>query len=305
MTGDNAMKTDKFLGVNSKKVLKIIHVLLSACIFGAFAAVLILLILKQNYDLGEMAFAVDLSILKVFTYGISYVFFALLLTAAIYGLFTEWGFVKHRWILAKLIILSALAVVTLVGLSPSINGMASISDAGLNTNVMRVQYLNFGQMAIFYASINLVLMMIIFSISILKPWGKTGWELKQKTKLMILLPLIVLAIGFSIFNGIKLTNIRNMPIANINLSSIKDGTYKGEAKSGSYVYKVKVSVKDHKIIDIVGVDNRESPYVTYAEGVFAKIIKQQKADVDAVTGASSTSKAFMKAVENALSTNNK
>jgi len=41
--------------------------------------------------------------------------------------------------------------------------------------------------------------------------------------------------------------------------------------------------------------------VTYAEGVFTKIVKQQKVDVDVVTGATTTSKAFMKAAENALS----
>jgi uncharacterized protein with FMN-binding domain len=63
---------------------------------------------------------------------------------------------------------------------------------------------------------------------------------------------------------------------------------------------VDVEVKGNKIITITGVDNRKSPYVTYAEGVFRKIVREQRIDVDAVTGATTTSKAFMKAVENAL-----
>ena len=87
----------------------------------------------------------------------------------------------------------------------------------------------------------------------------------------------------------------------LHAKSVDDGIYNGEAEAGSYVYKVKVEVQNHRIVNIEGIDNRKSSYVSYAEGVFTKIIKQQKVDVDAITGATTTSKAFMKAVENALS----
>lgn len=97
-----------------------------------------------------------------------------------------------------------------------------------------------------------------------------------------------------------LVKIRNMPIGSVKLTKINDGVYKGEAKASNYVYKVEVEVKNHKIININGTDNRKSVYVTYAEGVFTKIIRDQKPDVDTVTGATTTSKAFMKAVESAL-----
>jgi len=105
---------------------------------------------------------------------------------------------------------------------------------------------------------------------------------------------------FFCFNAMNLNKIRNMPIKNISLTKVSDGIYKGDAYVGNYTYKVRVTVENHKIIKIEGLDNRKSPYVTYAEGVFTKIIKQQKVDVDAITGATTTSKAFMKAVENAL-----
>ncbi|MDD3240531.1 MAG: FMN-binding protein, partial [Lachnospira sp.] len=61
-----------------------------------------------------------------------------------------------------------------------------------------------------------------------------------------------------------------------------------------------VKVENHKITELKDMAPRDSIYVTYATGVFRKIINQQTPDVDAITGATTTSKAFMKAVENAL-----
>jgi uncharacterized protein with FMN-binding domain len=91
-----------------------------------------------------------------------------------------------------------------------------------------------------------------------------------------------------------------MTIADSSLSALKDGTYYGEAKIGNYLYKVEVAVLEGSITDIRAIDNRESPYAFYAEGVFGKIIRDQNANTDAVTGATTTSKALMKAVEDAL-----
>jgi uncharacterized protein with FMN-binding domain len=64
---------------------------------------------------------------------------------------------------------------------------------------------------------------------------------------------------------------------------------------------VKVEVFDGRITDIAEIGGRHSVYVDYAQGVFSKIIRDQTANTDAITGATTTSKAYMKAVEDALS----
>lgn len=74
--------------------------------FGSLISVLSILILKHNYHLEENTFAVDLSVLKIFTWGVNYAFFALLVTLLIYGLFTVFlpicmDFFGHHWIQAK------------------------------------------------------------------------------------------------------------------------------------------------------------------------------------------------------------
>jgi len=287
-----------------KKILKIFHIIFVASMFGGLVSILNILIVKENYHMMiENIFVVDLSILKIFTWGVNYAFFALMLTSFIFGLFTEWGFVKHRWIIFKWIVVLIMFAVTWFGLGPAINGMTSIADAGLNNSTMSRDYLNFQQKAVVFTIIEGVAMVLIILISVLKPWGvrKIKRQVKQKTVVMILLPIIIICIGFVAINAMTLNKIRNIHIENIDLTKVNDGVYQGEAKAGNYTYKVKVKVDNHKIVNINGVDNRKSPYVTYAEGVFTKIVKQQKVDVDAVTGATTTSKAFMKAVENALS----
>lgn len=46
--------------------------------------------------------------------------------------------------------------------------------------------------------------------------------------------------------------------------------------------------------------NRKSNFAHFAEGVIPRVIKAQKANVDTITGAPTTSKCLLKAVESAL-----
>jgi uncharacterized protein with FMN-binding domain len=91
-----------------------------------------------------------------------------------------------------------------------------------------------------------------------------------------------------------------MEIAHADVANLADGIYRGEAEVGSYTYKTEVTVQDHRITDVKFHDQRDSPYVRYAEGVAPKILAAQSPNVDTVTGATTTSKALMKAVEQAL-----
>lgn len=297
------MEKNWIISNKNKKILKFFHIVFSASVLGCLLAIFIILVVKKSYNISsENIFGVDLCILKIFTWRANYAFFGLIITAFILGLFTDWGFVKYRWIIIKWIITISMFALVWFGLGPAINGMASISDTGLNSSTMSGDYMNFENKAIIFCVIEIIAFLLCFMFSVLKPWGARNVKqhIKQKTVVMTLLPLIIIGIAFTSFNAIKLNKIRNLPIKNINIDNIADGTYNGEAKQGNYVYKVRVEVENHKIVNIDGVDNRKSPYVTYAEGVFSKIIKQQKVDIDVVTGATTTSKAFMKAVENAL-----
>ena len=64
---------------------------------------------------------------------------------------------------------------------------------------------------------------------------------------------------------------------------------------------MEVIVRDHRIEGINVLENGTSEYAKKAEGVIGRVIELNKANVDVVSGATTTSKALLKAVEAALS----
>lgn len=95
-------------------------------------------------------------------------------------------------------------------------------------------------------------------------------------------------------------------VKHVDLSKIPDGSYKGSykfANNDRSVYQVITTVKNHKIVNIeLQFDQRiRSRFTTMAKAVFDRIINKQTPNVDVVTGATRTSKEYMKAVENSLS----
>ncbi len=98
----------------------------------------------------------------------------------------------------------------------------------------------------------------------------------------------------------EVKEVRSMPINHVDLLKVKDGTYPGDYSYGRFTYEVQVTVTDHQIKDIAVTKNRTTKHAKMAENVIKSIVDQKKNDVDAVSGATTTSKALLKAVENAL-----
>ena len=81
------------------------------------------------------------------------------------------------------------------------------------------------------------------------------------------------------------------------------GTYEGTAQGNNGPVAVAVSVSDSAITDIQIGDNDETYYVfmTVADLIPSRIIENQSLAIDTVSGATNSSRAVVKAVENALS----
>lgn len=98
----------------------------------------------------------------------------------------------------------------------------------------------------------------------------------------------------------EINKVRSMSILDINVSGIPDGKYPGSFSYGKFEYKVKTEVTGGKIKNIMVLANRDTKRAKMAEAVISKIIAAQTPHVDAVSGATTTSKAIMKAVEVSL-----
>lgn len=86
----------------------------------------------------------------------------------------------------------------------------------------------------------------------------------------------------------------------IDFGSIPDGTHRGMFTYGAFNFIVDVVAENGRLTVINVVQNRDNQQSEAAVAVLAKIIEAQSLDVDAVSGATATSRALTKAVENAL-----
>lgn len=94
--------------------------------------------------------------------------------------------------------------------------------------------------------------------------------------------------------------VRNMPIGAIDLSKIADGVREGSFSLSDISCKVKVTVRNNKIESVEIVENATNDLAKKAEKVAGNVLAAQSLQVECVTGATATSKAILKAVENAL-----
>ncbi len=94
--------------------------------------------------------------------------------------------------------------------------------------------------------------------------------------------------------------VRAMPIGDVNLATVSDGAHRGTFTYGGFTYEVETVVRDGRIERVRVLQNRDSRYAKMAVGVADRIVARQTPNVDAVSGATTTSKALMKAVENSL-----
>ena len=93
--------------------------------------------------------------------------------------------------------------------------------------------------------------------------------------------------------------IREIHIQNIDISEVEDGVYVGEYDSGYIYAKVEVTI-ENGIIAALRILEHGNERGETAEVVTEEIKRQQKLDVDAVTGATNSSNVIKKAVQNAL-----
>lgn len=126
----------------------------------------------------------------------------------------------------------------------------------------------------------------------------------MKAFLKIVLSIIVLLImiaGCGVFYLTRgLDAGEKIVINDINLSLVSDGVYKGKYDAGRWSNEVNVTVKNHKITKVDVVKDVTISKQNVKEGIINKVIEKQNMNVDVVSGATVTSKAYLKSIENAL-----
>ncbi|AZO96300.1 FMN-binding protein [Iocasia frigidifontis] len=131
--------------------------------------------------------------------------------------------------------------------------------------------------------------------------------LSKKKVILLILGLIIIILGIkgvAYYNDLKTyqEQVNDITISQIDLSQIADGVYQGSYEVKWVAAEVKVIVKDNKIVDIELLKHKNGRGEA-AEVIIPKVIEEQTLGVDVITGATSSSKVILKAIEEALSSN--
>lgn len=118
---------------------------------------------------------------------------------------------------------------------------------------------------------------------------------------LIVVVIIMVVLGGMLFFGTRgLESGQELVINEINLQEIDDGIYNGVYKAGRWSNEVRVEIKDHRIANIEIVDDIMLSQSKVRDSVFNSVIERQNLDIDIISEATVTSKAYLKSIEIAL-----
>lgn len=86
--------------------------------------------------------------------------------------FTNWGFFKHYWVIAKQLITLLLIVLGSVWLGPMTKEMTSLSEVGRSQVLQNPDYLALQNTVTFGGTLQTLVLLAVIIVSTVKPWGK-------------------------------------------------------------------------------------------------------------------------------------
>jgi uncharacterized protein with FMN-binding domain len=97
---------------------------------------------------------------------------------------------------------------------------------------------------------------------------------------------------------------KSLPLNAVDFAKLTDGTYHGAYEGGMYKWRANecdVTVTNGKVVGIQLVGSKDpGGNNTQHEALYDRVIQAQSLQVDTISGATLTSKAYLQAVENAL-----
>lgn len=116
-----------------------------------------------------------------------------------------------------------------------------------------------------------------------------------------LILIVTFSVGSLAWATKDIPGVKAIEISEIDLSVVEDGVYQGAYKKGRFSNSLTVKVENNHIKDIEVSKRVLSSDEAFVAELVEKVIMYQSVKVDAVSSATYTTNAYLKAIENALS----
>ncbi|UCG39356.1 MAG: FMN-binding protein [bacterium] len=290
------------LGHRGLRWLKGAHLVLAGLCLGGTAGILAVQAMK--YRLGDLIdhLTAELLLRTIWIWTVEVPFIGLVITGLLFSLLSHWGFARHYWVTAKWLLAAGLVALNWGWLGPAVGGMTALADGGFAVTGAGDLYGSLFRQATGAATILVLALGTMVFVSVLKPWGrwKRAFKVRPRTVRVAVVLVLVAVVSLAAANAVVLRRFRTMTISHVEAAGLADGTYRGEASDGTFTYVVEVTVLEGMIVSVRAVENRDNLYARLAEGVLPRAVGMQSPAVEAITGATTTSKVLLKAMENDL-----
>jgi uncharacterized protein with FMN-binding domain len=287
------------LDKTSQRVLKAIHVASAGVWLGGLVAIVVLLLAGRDGPTSARQFGLDLGAHLVHDVVLFWAFVVTLATGFAFATLTPWGMFRHDWLTAKWLLAIGLFVTTLWFQNPALAIVAGLSDAGTEL-AGGLRHGDAHRAATSFAVAQLAVVVIVFALSTLKPWGQRTRDLPRKVIGGVAAVGLVIGGAFGVFNYLRLEHIRSLPIDDIAPATRADGTWPGGVDDCGLTYEVNDTIANGRLTHIVATRSGGNQYAKLGAAVLPRIVGAQSVVVDAITGATTTSHCLGRAVGRAL-----
>jgi len=119
------------------------------------------------------------------------------------------------------------------------------------------------------------------------------------TILMLVIGAVIAAAGLMSYAKKNLEQLAHTTISEVDLAGLENGVYTGSYKAFPVTAEVRVTINNHRITGIELIEHNNGQGDP-AEVIPDRVVEEQTLGVEAISGATYSSKVILKAIENAL-----
>jgi uncharacterized protein with FMN-binding domain len=290
------------LGKGARRILLALHIILACVWLGALAVTLLLVGVQQAHPVAAWRPGLDRAVLLVHDTLVVNASYGFILTGLMFSLFTGWGAFRLWWVSLKWVLLAALGLALPLWVAPHVSAMSALSDAMSGEVAGQATYASHAQAVMIASGLQALVLVGIVAISVFKPWGpRPALRHWPRAVPLGVAALIVLALAGNLWlQNVQLEGYRRLPVAEVDVGALRDGSYEGQDAQTGFVYRVRVSVAGGRIERVELLSTRDGHYARLAALATDRLAGRPRNDVDAVSGATTTSQALLRAVADAL-----